>query len=170
MSTAQIKEAPAAAGKAILFPPNAAKPAYNNPLPLDYHKVNGLAGPKSPAPHGEKQWQQWAQDLEDFSIETTAKANTRIPYMSTAQKQKQPKDKTHLQMEAQLAPYPPTAALPLYNSPHLPPAYPVVNGIPAWKAPLKGEKQWQKWAQDLVDWEDNQMTVANGRIPYQSAV
>ena len=34
---------------------------------------------------GEKQWQAWAQDLEDFSIKQTGVANTRIPYASTLQ-------------------------------------------------------------------------------------
>jgi len=34
---------------------------------------------------GEKQWQAWAQDLEDFSIKQTDVANRRLPYASTLQ-------------------------------------------------------------------------------------
>lgn len=35
---------------------------------------------------------------------------------------------------------------------------------------MKGEKEWQAWAQDLNDWSDGQTTAANTRIPYQSAM
>ena len=34
---------------------------------------------------GEKEWGQWAQDLEDFSIKQTDVANKRLPYASTLQ-------------------------------------------------------------------------------------
>jgi len=30
------------------------------------------------------------------------------------------------------------------------------------------EKEWQQWAQDFVDWEDNQTLMANTRLPYAS--
>ena len=36
--------------------------------------------------------------------------------------------------------------------------------------PVRGEKQWQTWAQDLEDWGDKQTDMANTRIPYMSAV
>lgn len=32
------------------------------------------------------------------------------------------------------------------------------------------EKEWQQWAQDFVDWEDNQTDVANTRLPYASTL
>jgi len=35
---------------------------------------------------------------------------------------------------------------------------------------VRGEKQWQDWAQGLVDWEDNQTNRANTRIPYYSTL
>lgn len=35
---------------------------------------------------------------------------------------------------------------------------------------VRGEKEWQAWAQDLNDWSDGQTTAANTRIPYQSAL
>jgi len=68
-----------------------------------------------------------------------------------------------------LAPYPPTSAAPAYNNPP-PPAYPIVNGIATWRAPIRGEKQWQQWAQDLEDFSEATDDAANARIPYQSAV
>ena len=49
-------------------------------------------------------------------------------------------------------------------------------GLPDWprgNAPnpgplVHGEKEWQDWAQYLVDWEDHQTDMANTRIPYSS--
>ena len=35
---------------------------------------------------------------------------------------------------------------------------------------VRGEKEWQAWAQDLVDYEDKQTEISNTRIPYQSYV
>jgi hypothetical protein len=32
------------------------------------------------------------------------------------------------------------------------------------------EKEWQQWAQDFVDWEDNQTDMANTRLPYASTL
>ena len=32
----------------------------------------------------------------------------------------------------------------------------------------RGEKQWQDWAQDFVNWEDLRTTKANTRLPYAS--
>jgi hypothetical protein len=34
---------------------------------------------------GEKEWQTWAQDLEDWGNTQTTRANTRLPYASTLQ-------------------------------------------------------------------------------------
>ena len=39
---------------------------------------------------------------------------------------------------------------------------------PTWT--VRGEKEWQAWAQDHNDWLDNQTTVANKRIPYHSTL
>ena len=35
---------------------------------------------------------------------------------------------------------------------------------------VRGEKEWQAWAQDLNDWSDNQTNRANTRIPYASTL
>jgi len=35
---------------------------------------------------------------------------------------------------------------------------------------VRGEKEWQAWAQDLNDWSDGQTDAANTRIPYNSAI
>jgi len=35
---------------------------------------------------------------------------------------------------------------------------------------VRGEKEWQLWAQEHVDWEDNQTSKANSRIPYASTL
>ena len=48
---------------------------------------------------------------------------------------------------------------------------PALPDAPAGNAPLakpRGEKEWQAWAQDFVDWEDAQTDAANTRIPYAS--
>ena len=46
--------------------------------------------------------------------------------------------------------------------------YHYLQAAPAWE--VKGEKQWQDWAQFHVDFEDHQTDMANSRIPYQSAL
>ena len=35
---------------------------------------------------------------------------------------------------------------------------------------VRGEKEWQGWAGDLVDYADKQTTTANTRLPYHSTV
>ena len=35
---------------------------------------------------------------------------------------------------------------------------------------VRGEKEWQDWAQDHVDWLDNQTKQANTRLPYASTL
>ena len=37
-------------------------------------------------------------------------------------------------------------------------------------APVRGEKEYQDWAQEHVDWLDNQTTKANTRLPYHSTL
>ena len=36
--------------------------------------------------------------------------------------------------------------------------------------PIRGEKEWQDWAQELIDHEDFLTNQANTRIPYFSTV
>ena len=48
-----------------------------------------------------------------------------------------------------------------------------VPGAPAAPSPqpfVRGEKQWMDNAQNIGDWGDDQMTVANTRIPYASTL
>jgi hypothetical protein len=70
-------------------------------------------------------------------------ANTRIPYQSTVQLE---------------GPAPFGVAGAAHKGPALPSPQPFV----------RGEKQWMDNAQNIGDWGENQMTVANSRIPYQS--
>ena len=42
---------------------------------------------------GEKQWNAWAQDLENYGIKQETKANTRLPYFSTLQISEEPAQK-----------------------------------------------------------------------------
>lgn len=44
------------------------------------------------------------------------------------------------------------------------------DAAPAPAYPVRGEKEWQDWAQDLIDWQDNQTKAANTRLPYHSTV
>lgn len=51
------------------------------------------------------------------------------------------------------------------------PGGPALPAEPAGNAPLaepRGEKEWQQWAQEHVDWLDNQVDRANTRLPYAS--
>ena len=48
-----------------------------------------------------------------------------------------------------------------------------IKGAPAMPSPqpfIRGEKQWMTNAQSINDWGDQQVTVANTRIPYYSTV
>lgn len=42
--------------------------------------------------------------------------------------------------------------------------------MPTLDGKVQGEKQWQGWAQDHVDWLDNQTAKANARPPYNSTL
>lgn len=44
------------------------------------------------------------------------------------------------------------------------------GALPRPNVPIRGEKEWQNWAQELVDHEDYLTDVANRRIPYASTV
>ena len=44
---------------------------------------------------------------------------------------------------------------------HLNPAHQVTASMSMYDYPVRGEKQWQGWAQDLVDWGDMQEAYAN---------
>lgn len=100
--------------------------------------------------HGEKQWQEWAQWLEDYGIEHENLANDRIPYQSALMLDAMlsSKGEGHDGLNAGSEAYEitPTEAN-------------IVAGV-------KGEKQWQEWAQDLEDYGVAQEDVANSRIPY----
>ena len=111
----------------------------------------GLAGPGGPAypspqpfVRGEKQWMDNAQNINDWGDKQVNAANTRIPYQST------------VQLEAAPNKYGLAGA-----------------GGPAYPSPqpfVRGEKQWMDNAQNINNWGDQQMTVANTRIPYFSTV
>ena len=48
-----------------------------------------------------------------------------------------------------------------------------IPGAPAMPSPqpfIRGEKQWMDNGQNINDWGDKQMTVANERIPYWSTL
>jgi len=98
----------------------------------------------SPQPkvRGEKQWQTWAQNLEDWGHTQEDVANTRIPYASTLIQTQSP------------------FGLAGAKGPAMPSPQPKV----------RGEKQWQTWAQNLEDWGKTQEEVANTRIPYASTL
>jgi len=88
-------------------------------------------------------------------------ANTRLPYASTLAQT----DSELVQLEEPVpagAGYPNGLALPGPNYGY--PGMPTQSQIFA-----DPENEWQDWAQDLVDWEDNQTMMANTRIPYASA-
>lgn len=99
---------------------------------------------------GEKEWQAWAQDHNDWLDNQTKMANTRPPYNST------------LQLSADVHDDHDTLALPKTVAVTPPPARDAV--------PLRGEKQWQEWAQGHVDALDNQTAKANTRLPYHSTL
>lgn len=80
-------------------------------------------------------------------------ANTRIPYASTLA---QVSDPPHYG----LAPNGIATESGHLGGPSLPNPQPFV----------RGEKQWMDNAQNIGDWGDNQMTVANTRIPYASTL
>ena len=108
-------------------------------------------GPAYPSPQpftrGEKQWMTNAQSINDWGDQQMTVANTRIPYAST-----------FVQTEAE-GPAPYGIAM---DGADPGPAYPSPQPF------IRGEKQWMTNAQSINDWGDQQMTVANTRIPYAS--
>ena len=68
----QLKEDPEAAPEPLAEP----IPAYARRA-ADSHKNYPL--------RGEKQWNAWAADLQDYGHDATHYANNRLPYYSTAQ-------------------------------------------------------------------------------------
>ena len=87
-----------------------------------------------------------AQNIGDWGENQMVIANTRIPYQSTAQVQG-----PNLYGLAPGADKKPTPGGPAQPSPQ-----PFV----------RGEKQWMDNAQNIGDWGENQMEIANARIPY----
>ena len=115
--------------------------------------LGGAKGPAMPSPQpfvrGEKQWMDNAQNINDWQDKQMTVANTRIPYWSTL-----------LQTDAES-----DAAPNLYGL--------AGAGGPAYPSPqpfVRGEKQWMDNAQNINNWQDQQMTVANTRIPYWSTL
>merc|ERR1740139_1722180 len=79
-------------------------------------------------------------------------ANERIPYWSTVQ----------LDSDVQIVP---TGAPNLYGlSGPMGPAHPSPQPF------VRGEKQWMDNAQNIGNWGENQMVIANTRIPYWSTL
>lgn len=88
------------------------------------------------------------QNINDWGDEAVTSANTRIPYMSTAQVE---------------GPAPNGLAKTVKGKP--------IPGAPSLPAPqpfVRGEKQWMDNAQNIGDWGEEGMISANTRIPYMS--
>lgn len=84
-------------------------------------------------------------------------ANTRIPYFST------------LQLEDEEAPADGPKAVKYGLAADE--KGKAIKGAPANPSPqpfVRGEKQWMDNGQNIMDWEDNQVKVANTRLPYAS--
>merc|ERR1712146_583451 len=92
-------------------------------------------------------------------------ANTRLPYASTFLQfdaMEEEEEEEDMTVPAGSG-YPNTLALPGPNN-----GYP---GLPSQSLlSAAPEKEWQDWAQDFVDWEDNQTMMANTRLPYASTL
>ena len=88
-----------------------------------------------------------AQNIGDWGENQMEVANARIPYQSTAQ------------LESQ------SSGPSLYGL--------AGAGGPAQPSPqpfVRGEKQWMDNAQNIGNWGENQMEIANARIPYWSTL
>jgi len=117
----------------------------------------GLGGPKGPAQpspqpfvRGEKQWMDNAQNIGNWGENQMEIANARIPYWST------------LQLDADIK----TDAAPnLYGL-----GGPKGPAQPSPQPFVRGEKQWMDNAQNIGNWGENQMEIANARIPYWSTL
>jgi hypothetical protein len=120
---------------------------------VSLYGLGGAKGPAQPSPQpfvrGEKQWMDNAQNIGDWGDKQMTVANERIPYWST------------VQLDSQLD----TSGVSLYGlSGPMGPAHPSPQPF------VRGEKQWMDNAQNIGDWGDAQMTVANTRIPYWSTL
>ena len=139
------------------------------PQQHDFLQVGGVV-------RGEKQWQQWAQDLEDFSIKQTDVANKRLPYASTLQlgnletaDRKGPvRGEKQWQQWAQDLEDFGDKQTTVANT-RLPYASTLQLSEESGRN-VRGEKQWQAWAQDLEDFSIKQTDVANKRLPYASTL
>ena len=109
--------------------------------------LGGPMGPANPSPQpfvrGEKQWMDNGQNINDWGDHQVDVANTRIPYWSTAQ------------LEGP-APF----GLADKQGPAFPSPQPFV----------RGEKQWMDNGNNINAWGDQQVDVANTRIPYWSTL
>ena len=123
------------------------------PTPNKYG-LGGLGGPAQPSPQpfvrGEKQWMDNAQNIGNWGENQMEIANARIPYWST------------LQLDADIK----TDAAPnLYGL-----GGPKGPAQPSPQPFVRGEKQWMDNAQNIGNWGENQMEIANARIPYWSTL
>ena len=125
---------------------------------------------------GEKQWNAWAQDLEDFGNKQTTVANTRLPYASTLQLEstvggdrKGPvRGEKQWNAWAQDLEDFGNKQTTVANT-RLPYASTVQLDSDLDHV-VRGEKQWNAWAQDLEDFGEKQTSKANTRLPYASNV
>jgi len=134
---------------------------------------------------GEKQWLGWAQATTEALDRQTDQANKRIPYKSNVQLdadvdteakkvrgEKQWQDwaqnlinhEDFLTMKA-------NTRIPYYSVVQLDGEEEKKDekaAAPKYK--VRGEKQWQAWAQNLINHQDYLTMRANTRIPYRSAL
>ena len=116
----------------------------------------GKGGPAQPSPQpftrGEKQWMDNAQNIGNWGENQMEIANARIPYWSTIQLDSEGPNSYGLSADKKGKPIP---------------------GAPANPSPqpfVRGEKQWMDNAQNIGNWGENQMEIANARIPYFSTL
>ena len=120
--------------------------------------IAGSPAQPSPQPfvRGEKQWMDNAQNINDWGDKQMTVANTRIPYWSTF---------VQTESDVDAAPNKFGISADKKGKP--------IPGAPANPSPqpfVRGEKQWMDNAQNIGNWGENQMEIANARIPYFSTL
>jgi hypothetical protein len=113
-------------GDIIKLPPAGAAAPTDVKVDFTLAGEGGKTGPGMPKlsgdVQGEKEWQQWAGEHVEWLDNQTSKANARPPYNST-----------FLMFDV---------ANGVAGGP----------GMPTLSGNVHGEKEWQGWAQDHVDW------------------
>lgn len=125
---------------------------YGLAADTDGNPIPGAPALPNPQPfvRGEKQWMDNADNISNWLDNQEIVSNSRIPYAST------------LQLGAEG---------PAANGLAVTEKGEYIHGAPALPNPqpfIRGEKQWMDNAQNIVDYEDEQTTIANTRIPYSS--